>query len=128
MPNGISALYNTIKAQEAYFPIPPAAVTVKVGTFDAATGQFTYAAGWDTDESEGDGGSVDKPTPNCLSFVVNPNPRRRGRKRPWRCLPSTAWPHWNCGVCCRGVGPPLTGAISVRGSLISVRRWTADDR
>jgi len=63
MTNGSSALYNTIKAQEASFAIPSATVAVNVGTFDAATGKFTYAAGWNTDETEGaDVGSVDKPT------------------------------------------------------------------
>lgn len=48
MPNGSNALYNTIKAQEVNFPLPTPAATTKVGTFDAATGQFTYADGWQT--------------------------------------------------------------------------------
>ena len=67
-------------------------------------------------------------SPNCLSFVASPSPPRHERKRLWQWLRSTAFPHWNCGVCCPGVGPPLIGAMSVRGSLISMSRWTADGR
>jgi len=39
-------LYNSIKAQEVNFPIPTLSATVKVGTFNAATGQFIFAPGW----------------------------------------------------------------------------------
>jgi len=39
-------LYNTIKAQEVNFPSPTLSASVKVGTFNAATGQFIFAPGW----------------------------------------------------------------------------------
>jgi len=36
-------LYDTIKAQEANFPLPQPTATIEVGTFDAANGKFTYS-------------------------------------------------------------------------------------
>lgn len=39
----LNQVYNAIKALEAKFPIPQTSKTYVVGTFDAATGHFTYA-------------------------------------------------------------------------------------
>src|SRR5262245_39123243 len=37
------AIYDTIKAQEANFPLPTPSATVTVGSFNAGTGDFHYA-------------------------------------------------------------------------------------
>jgi hypothetical protein len=37
------ALYNTLKANEANFPLPKPSTTIDVGTFDAQTGEFKYS-------------------------------------------------------------------------------------
>jgi hypothetical protein len=64
--NSLEEIYNTIKANEACFPLPTPSKTVSVGSFNAQTGDFEYSV----------------PTYLQPQRIVPPDPTGRGPQKP----------------------------------------------